>query len=264
MSVPRRYAQGIRDALIHFADGTCYWPGCPELVMRSSASGFRLALQIAHICAVSQGGPRYDESMPKEERNSFSNIMLLCYFHHTEVDGNELEYTVEILRGWKKTREERRKETLPSSIFLTEDSLQELISEAFADRERAIRDTLSRLEGNDRDAAEMLKSLLAEVTDLRSRGSIIDPDMVATLDSAAGRLGHLEDTAGWLLEGAQRLGNLEDTASWLLEAAGKLGNLGQSADSLEDAALTLSRELDSRISRLEALVEELHGLRGGF
>jgi hypothetical protein len=252
------------DALIHFADGTCYWPGCPEPVMRTSANGFRLALQIAHIRAVSPGGPRYDTSMSKEERNSFSNIMLLCYFHHTEIDANEQRYPVEVLREWKEARVSRRQETLPNSVYLTEESLQNLIVGAFSDRDNEIRDTLSRLEDNDRDAAEILRSLLGEIDDLRSRGSIIDPDLVGTLDSAAGRLGHLQDTAGWLLDGAQRLSHLEDTAGWLLQSASTLGNLGDDAASIERAASTLSDVLDSQISRLEYLISQLRGLRDDY
>jgi hypothetical protein len=71
--------------------------------------------------------------------------------------------------------------------------------------------------------------------------------VVGTLDSAANRLGHLQDTASWLLDSAQRLGHLQDTASLL-----------------DDSARILGSTLDSKISTLEALIDELRGLQHGF
>jgi hypothetical protein len=173
--------------------------------------------------------------------------MLLCYLHHTEVDGNEHEYKVELLRQWKSDRESRRQQKLPSNMWLTQDSLQELITNVFADRNKQIQETLERLEASDREAADMMRTLTDEITELRMRGSLIDADVVGTLDSAANRLGHLQDTASWLLDSAQRLGHLQDTAGLL-----------------EDSARTLGSTLDTKINMLEALIDELRGLQRGF
>ena len=103
-----------------------------------------------------------------------------------------------------------------------------------------------------------------EITELRMRGSLVDADVVGTLDSAADRLGHLQDTAVWLADAAQKLGHLQDTASWIAEAAQNLSHLQDSAGLIDDAARNLGSNLDSTINRLESLVDELRGLQHGF
>ncbi|SES01069.1 hypothetical protein SAMN05216188_11993 [Lentzea xinjiangensis] len=45
--------------------------------------------------------------MTEEKRRDFSNLILLCGYHHEVVDGEETrdEYTVEMLTEWKTARE---------------------------------------------------------------------------------------------------------------------------------------------------------------
>ena len=83
----RYYTTTTQTALTWLSDGTCYWPGCPERVIRLVNGEYKLALQIAHICAVSPGGPRHDPAMAEPDRNDFANLILLCYVHHTAIDG---------------------------------------------------------------------------------------------------------------------------------------------------------------------------------
>lgn len=42
--------------------------------------------KVAHICAASPGGPRYDRGMTSEQRGSASNLIYLCGPHHDVVD----------------------------------------------------------------------------------------------------------------------------------------------------------------------------------
>ena len=66
-----------------------------------------LNVQIAHICAHDDNGPRCAARFSKEERRSFRNLILLCKPHHTLVDRkrNERVYSEEVLRSWKQQRE---------------------------------------------------------------------------------------------------------------------------------------------------------------
>jgi hypothetical protein len=61
---------------------------------------------VCHIEAAEEGGERFNTHMTNEERRAASNLMLMCYEHHTVT--NDIErYTVEVLRGYKQDHETR-------------------------------------------------------------------------------------------------------------------------------------------------------------
>lgn len=87
----------------------CCFPGCSILTIGPAIDPEK-AMKIGeacHICAASPGGKRYDKLMTPEERKSASNGIWMCRNHHKEIDSDEIEYTAEILRGWKKDAERR-------------------------------------------------------------------------------------------------------------------------------------------------------------
>jgi len=61
--------------------------------------------EICHIAAESAGGPRFDATLPPEQRRAFANLVLLCSTCHTLVDAEPAKYTVKKLRKWKRERE---------------------------------------------------------------------------------------------------------------------------------------------------------------
>src|SRR6476620_1754256 len=61
----------------------------------------------AHITAASTGGPRFDGSLTGDERAHFSNGIWLCESCAKLIDSDEPRYTVETLRAWKQTAEEK-------------------------------------------------------------------------------------------------------------------------------------------------------------
>lgn len=81
----------------------CASPTCTEPLYRSDPeiSGLALNSTVAHICAASPDGPRYDPDMSAEENRSASNLLLLCRFHSTLVDSNVSDFSVEKLHEWK-------------------------------------------------------------------------------------------------------------------------------------------------------------------
>ena len=86
MPGPREYSTGTRLALYALAQGTCYFPGCNEPVVKA-VEGFQTTnVQIAHIRGANHGSARYEASMTDTERASFENLMLLCKPHHDVVD----------------------------------------------------------------------------------------------------------------------------------------------------------------------------------
>jgi hypothetical protein len=84
---------------------TCAYPTCNEPLLRS-VEGVATPLlnsRIAHICAASPQGPRYNQEMDDEDRRAFDNLILLCLPHAEEIDLKMLvgRYPVETLRQWK-------------------------------------------------------------------------------------------------------------------------------------------------------------------
>ena len=66
----------------------------------------------AHITAASSGGPRYDAFLTPEQRRHADNGIWLCRTHGDLVDGDDKNFTVEILHSWKRDAERRSFEAL--------------------------------------------------------------------------------------------------------------------------------------------------------
>lgn len=60
----------------------------------------------AHICAASEGGPRYNVNMTSNERKSINNGIWLCQNCAKIIDNDESKYTTKLLEVWKSTAEQ--------------------------------------------------------------------------------------------------------------------------------------------------------------
>jgi hypothetical protein len=177
-------------------------------------------VQIAHICAASPSGPRYDPVMSDQERDGFANLILLCQVHHVTVDKTDpAGYPVEVLREWKAQREADGQAALEGLRGLTEDRLQELITESFEDLGDKVDAALARFEQVDSEAAGLLRTLLDELADPRLQALRLDPDLVSMLNRAAFRLQELPDVVPQLARTAEELRGLPDAANALSAAA---------------------------------------------
>lgn len=73
-----------------------------ELFMdETSTDDPSLVGDVAHIVAEKPGGPRGESARTPEQRDLYSNLVLLCKEHHKLVDDNEEEYPVERLHQIK-------------------------------------------------------------------------------------------------------------------------------------------------------------------
>lgn len=82
-------------------------PGCDqELVAeRTSTSLWQVVGEVAHISGEQQGSARYDANMTPTERNAAENLIYLCPNHHTLIDRQPDDWSVERLRGIKADHE---------------------------------------------------------------------------------------------------------------------------------------------------------------
>lgn len=63
--------------------------------------------ELAHIHAVSEGGPRHKIGMTTEEKNDIENLMLLCEEHHHLIDSEPSNFGDGLLIKLKKKHEDR-------------------------------------------------------------------------------------------------------------------------------------------------------------
>jgi len=73
--------------------------------------------EMAHIKGENPGSARYDPNMTDKERNSYSNLILLCNVCHKIVDDNPTEYTVEKIQEIKRDHEKYIRESTAISVI---------------------------------------------------------------------------------------------------------------------------------------------------
>jgi hypothetical protein len=243
--------------------GGCYSPECGEPAIRFVHGAPTINLQIAHIHALENNGPRAVSRMPLSERNAISNLIWLCKPCHERIDADEETYTAEVLREWKRDREAQPLGRLSGLRDLDRDGMEELLdhamaevradmaafSESFPDLAALFRETIEGLPSLDPESIEMLSDA-AQHLGL--------PDYAPLMSTAAARL-DLPDYAPMVLHSSTSL-ELPDYAPMLLSAADKLDlpaqapELRRAADSLRDTA----DELWQAVRAASSAAKELH------
>jgi hypothetical protein len=197
MAGPRDYSRTTIFALARLGGETCYWPDppCTTPVMVLIKGRPVRNVQIAHIRAAKPDGPRF-VNMTDKERADWANLILLCTPHHTMVDKIKPEdYPIETLELWKSNREKGSTAAALSALSgITEDRLQELISNSMKEATDELKATISRIASVDPDAAMLLReaarAINPDTADIlhmaaRSLSETISPDTADILNSAA-------------------------------------------------------------------------------
>jgi hypothetical protein len=101
----------VKKALADRVGHLCSNPECRALTsgpQDDPAKAVNLGVA-AHITAASPGGPRYDASLPSEERCAPSNGIWLCQNCAKLVDNDALRFSTDCLKKWKTDAEEEAK-----------------------------------------------------------------------------------------------------------------------------------------------------------
>lgn len=98
----------ILRALFSRSGNQCAFPGCLQPLVNEKN---QFIGQICHIEAALPGAERFNPEQADEQRRSYDNLILLCYPHHIETN-DEVEYTVEKLKGIKYDHEARFEKNL--------------------------------------------------------------------------------------------------------------------------------------------------------
>lgn len=272
MANQRRYPEGIRAALHVMCGGGCYRPECGEPAIRFVDGVPVINLEIAHIHALDDNGPRAVRQMPVPERNAISNLIWVCKPCHERIDADEETYTAGVLQGWKRDREARPLERLSGLRDLDRDGMEELLNRATAE----IRADMAAFTERFPDLADLLRgtieglpSLAPESIEMLSDAAFrLDlPEYAPLIHTAAARL-DLPDYAPMVHQSAYSL-ELPDYAPMLLSAARELDlpdqvpELRRTADSLSDTTERLwqaVREASSVTSDLHSAITDAANL----
>lgn len=89
------------------AGNKCSFPECKiDLVIdESETDDYSIIGEEAHIVSKKENGPRGKSELTQEERDKYSNLILLCRIHHKLIDDQEKKYTIEKLHNYKSEHE---------------------------------------------------------------------------------------------------------------------------------------------------------------
>jgi hypothetical protein len=176
-------------ALWVISNGQCYYPSCPAPIIVETRKGvYRKNSQIAHIAGVRPGAPRYDENIPAVQRESFSNLMVLCLPHHGEVDDRKTGarlYPTELLLKWKHSHEGRFGSSLAQLGRITDDYLMELMVGLFTPPLERLQRIADQLEQTGQLTAGTVDELRQIVAVLSSNAVGVDAGTARDLAYAA-------------------------------------------------------------------------------
>lgn len=129
----RNYSARTLKQLFSASGHHCAHPECDARVVELRDEGPELLGEIAHIEALSNEGPRANSSLTEKERNSYSNLVILCGHHHTLVDTIDSEYSAETLREWKEDAERATHQKLSQGASSVSFAELQIVCEAFID-----------------------------------------------------------------------------------------------------------------------------------
>ncbi|WP_157775761.1 HNH endonuclease [Hartmannibacter diazotrophicus] len=97
------------------AAARCSLPTCRKHLVLDDTEVDDPALigDMAHIVAESEDGPRGISPLKLDDRNRYSNLILLCKNHHKEIDDQYITWTVDRLHEIKNQHESWVREFLP-------------------------------------------------------------------------------------------------------------------------------------------------------
>lgn len=101
------FSQKTKNILASRVGWKCSNPSCRKLTC-GAGEGIKGVINIgvaAHICAASQGGPRFDIHMQSDERKSYNNGIWLCQSCAKLIDSDVTRYTATLLKEWKQDAE---------------------------------------------------------------------------------------------------------------------------------------------------------------
>lgn len=185
----RHIPAATQAALWALGNRRCYFPGCPQpLVVEIRPGVYRKNAIMSHIYGVKPRAPRHRRRLGDDERDSFTNLILLCLPHSEEIDDpvtGEERYPAETLHEWKRGHEGTAGTTLAALGVVSEEQITTLLTAAFTpplDRLQQITDELAQTGELTASTVEELRLIVVSLAD---HATGFDARTIAILSSAA-------------------------------------------------------------------------------
>ena len=94
------------------AAGRCSKNDCRKVLTIDTDDGSKTLGEMCHIIGEKKASPRGKIPLSEQERNSYSNLILLCAHHHKIIDRDSGRYPVEVLHSMKDAHEQWVEDTL--------------------------------------------------------------------------------------------------------------------------------------------------------
>lgn len=98
----------------------CNFQGCREPIVDEHGT---VTVDICHIAAASEEGPRFDATQTDEQRYGFDNLILLCPNHHRQIDSRPDAHPASALRQMKE-----QAASIGTGVSLTDEVAERLVS----------------------------------------------------------------------------------------------------------------------------------------
>lgn len=114
----RKYEPKDLKLLWGLAAARCAMENCRTTLVEEASASDPIAVvgEIAHIVAHTDNGPRGDSLVPRNARDRYENLILLCPTCHTRIDGQPGKYSVAELREIKSRHEAWVRSSLAASM----------------------------------------------------------------------------------------------------------------------------------------------------
>jgi flavin-binding protein dodecin len=212
----------------------------------------------AHITAASPNGPRFDPSLTSEERHSAENGIWACTQHGREIDADASAFSVELLRGLKRIREESAKRDLESGAASPRDDTASLIEFPHAETTYKMFEIVGAQPYSFTTTSAIREALrrAGQPSRLLDLASEVIPEIWDTHPNAAGILSTLLSTA---VDVWQPTHSVLEKLRQLCDTAIQAGDWTQVA-SAEPLAFALGAKGHPEVHRrlLERLIEDRH------
>lgn len=116
------------------AAGRCSFPDCRVLLTLDKELGVSTLGAMCHIVGENEGAARWKSGFTEEERDSYSNLVLMCSHHHDTIDTDELQYSIERLHKIKVDHEEWVSESLSGGTIDPDDAVYAELIDTIAER----------------------------------------------------------------------------------------------------------------------------------
>jgi hypothetical protein len=163
MDEMQEFTPKTQAALVALSQGPCQFPGCRTPVLVFLGDDLEVNVEMVPIRGTDPAGPRYVAGTTSRQRDSFSNLLLLCVPHRRTIDRDEKAHPIELIENWRARLD--GDDLGP----MTEQRMDELLTTAYAAAKEQVDEALTRFAKTDAESARLLGGVMNDLHRQRSR-----------------------------------------------------------------------------------------------